>query len=65
MYDFGYQNDRLDAILAPEIPERRYGADRRKTPAPGFTYISTVGWICRRELLRRKDDPGFFPNREL
>ncbi len=29
--------------------------DRRKELSEGFTYISTVGWICRRERFRRKD----------
>ncbi len=29
--------------------------DRRKEPFDGFTYISTVGWICRREKIRRKN----------
>ncbi len=28
--------------------------DRRKEPCEGFTYISTVGWICRRERFRRQ-----------
>ena len=29
--------------------------DRREKPCEGYTYISTVGWICRRERFRRKD----------
>jgi len=29
--------------------------DRREEPCEGYTYISTVGWICRRERFRRKD----------
>lgn len=32
--------------------------ERRKLPSEGFTYISTVGWICRRERKRRKGDKG-------
>lgn len=32
------------------------GDDRRKVPSKGFTNISVVGWICRRERCRRKDD---------
>ena len=32
-------------------------SDRRKEPGEGYTYISTVGWICRREQCRRRDDP--------
>jgi hypothetical protein len=33
------------------------GIERRKDPAPGYTFISSVGWICRRERFRRKQDP--------
>ena len=36
--------------------ENRWEEDRRREPGEGFTYISTVGWIDRRERLRRKDD---------
>ena len=28
--------------------------DRRKELCEGYCYISTVGWICRRERFRRK-----------
>jgi hypothetical protein len=35
--------------------ERRSG-DRRRQPSEGFTRISMVGWICRRERTRRKSD---------
>ena len=31
--------------------------NRRKNHSKGFTYISTVGWICRRENCRRESDP--------
>lgn len=37
--------------------ENRMEDDRRSEPSAGFTYISSVGWIDRREQLRRKDDP--------
>jgi hypothetical protein len=37
--------------------ENRQEHDRRAEPSNGFTYISSVGWIDRRERLRRKDDP--------
>ncbi len=40
--------------------ENRWEEDRRIEPGEGFTYISTVGWIDRRERLRRKDDPYNF-----
>lgn len=31
--------------------------DRRKKASSGFAYVSMVGWICRREKSRRKDEP--------
>jgi hypothetical protein len=37
--------------------ENRMEDDRRSEPNEGFTYVSSVGWIDRREKLRRKDDP--------
>jgi hypothetical protein len=40
--------------------ENRWKEDRRTEAGEGFTYISTVGWIDRRERLRRKDDPMNF-----
>lgn len=43
----------------PEFENQRE-EDRRHDPNDGFTYISTVGWIDRRERLRRKDDPFNF-----
>lgn len=61
MYDLGYQANQVDeTIPAVLIIERRNGTERRKKPARGFTYISTIGWICRREQIRRKHDPERF-----
>jgi hypothetical protein len=45
----------LDLLQSIDLNDRRE-EDRRKEPGEGFTYVSTVGWICRREKLRRKDD---------
>jgi hypothetical protein len=39
-----------------ELIDRRSN-DRRKEHCEGYTYISTVGWICRRERKRRKLKP--------
>lgn len=64
MYDFGYSRDRMDETISPNIFERRSGTERRKAHARGFKYISTVGWICRREQIRRKDDLKDFFDRE-
>ncbi|MDJ0855130.1 MAG: hypothetical protein QNI89_06220 [Desulfobacterales bacterium] len=38
------------------IERRSCNGDRRKTTAEGYACISVVGWICRREQARRKDD---------
>jgi hypothetical protein len=48
--------------ISTRISEKRSGQERRKEPSCGFTCISTVGWICRREQFRRKDDPDCFGN---
>lgn len=56
MYDIGYAEDKVDETIPPDAFERRDGTERRKEPACGFTYVSTVGWICRREQFRREDD---------
>lgn len=37
--------------------EDKRDKDRREASCEGYTYISTVGWICRREIIRRKDLP--------
>lgn len=50
----------IDDHLNPELGihlENRQEVDRRNEPSKGFTYISTVGWIDRRERRRRRDDP--------
>jgi hypothetical protein len=65
MYDPEYRaNQVVEAIPADLIIDKRTATDRRKKPARGFMYISTVGWICRREQIRREDDPEFFTNHE-
>lgn len=53
-------NDIMDDQFNPEQGihlENRHEQDRRSEFSKGFTYITTVGWIDRRERLRRKDDP--------
>lgn len=50
----------IDDHLNPELSihlENRQEGDRRSESSKGFTYISTVGWIDRRERRRRRDDP--------
>jgi hypothetical protein len=53
-------NDTIDDQHNPGMGihlENRQEQDRRNEPGKGFTYITTVGWIDRREKTRRKDDP--------
>jgi hypothetical protein len=47
-----------DPEIATSSPsdDRRKGEERRKLDARGFTRISIVGWICRREQFRRALD---------
>jgi hypothetical protein len=40
--------------------QHRREEQRRREESAGFAYISTVGWICRREKSRRKDDEFMF-----
>lgn len=37
-----------------DLSDRRF-EDRRREPCEGYTYVTTVGWICRREQSRRKN----------
>ena len=51
-YDRGHQSH-----LFPSMdPSDRRLNDRRKHNSEGYTYISMVGWICRRERRRRSCD---------
>jgi hypothetical protein len=45
--------------------ENRKKQDRRRESYKGDTFISAVGWIDRRERLRRKDDPYYFRGTRL
>jgi hypothetical protein len=56
MYESAGRKKWSNKDLPPETVKRRNGTERRQEPSSGFTYISTVGWICRREQFRRKDD---------
>jgi hypothetical protein len=37
-------------------PQKRRNEDRRKVNSDGYTYIPMVGWYCRREQTRRKNE---------
>ena len=60
MFDSEPHNEREDESAASEADERRNGPDRRTKSACGYTCISIVGWICRREQSRRKNDSDPF-----
>jgi hypothetical protein len=50
---------KLDFSQELDLYDRRE-QDRRRESSEGYAYVSTVGWICRREKIRRKDDPFDF-----
>jgi hypothetical protein len=61
------ENKKKNSINDPQLNiehgiylENRHEQDRRSELSEGFAFISTVGWIDRRERLRRKDDPFNF-----
>lgn len=55
----GRKKDRFFVDMADDHPlNKRSGLERRQNSREGFTYISTVGWICRREQFRRKAEEG-------
>ena len=58
MYHYEDQKEQMKGAIYEDLFERRNNGERRKVPACGFAYISTVGWICRREQIRRKGDPN-------
>jgi hypothetical protein len=44
----------FDQNLGQNLDHRE--GERRVCGRKGFTYITMVGWMCRREQIRRKDD---------
>lgn len=48
------KEDEKEEILK-DICENRGRGDRRRRHSNGYTRLSIVGWICRREKSRRKD----------
>lgn len=60
MADYNPIKDAKVDFSQPLAPNDRREDDRRKETSEGFAYVSTVGWICRREKIRRKDDPFDF-----
>lgn len=42
--------------IGAEKNDGRKGDERRRRKSLGHMYISTVGWICRREKDRRNKD---------
>lgn len=50
------KNSGIDEESNSENSSDRRGLERRCRKSLGHMYISTVGWICRREKSRRKDE---------
>ena len=49
------KNHRLNASKTKKIIDQRQ-SKRRQRKCEGYTYIEMVGWIDRREILRRDED---------
>ena len=49
-------NNRAPASENQKLRDQRKRIDRRVSKNPGFYYMHTTGWICRREKQRRKSD---------
>ena len=56
MLDKKYLDDPMDTLESPLHCECRNGGERRRKASPGYACITIVGWICRREQVRRKND---------
>ena len=54
--EYNHTENAQRAVAQDNNADHRWEEDRRRIPSQGFTYISSVGWIDRRERLRRKDD---------
>jgi hypothetical protein len=51
--------------LLQGVCEKRKEEERRRQPSNGYARISIVGWICRRERLRRMRDSGRSSDNEI
>jgi hypothetical protein len=49
------KNRRLNASKRAKVIDKRQ-SKRRQRECKGYTYIEMVGWIDRREILRRDED---------
>jgi hypothetical protein len=56
MQDKDYNKQHHPNLFPSMDPLDRRHKDRRKQTGEGYTYISMVGWICRREHRRRNCD---------
>ena len=58
MYKFKQSEIKPDKenFFSRELHEKRCREERRRLPSQGYARISIVGWICRRERLRRTND---------
>lgn len=52
----GLSSGSNDGDAYPESYSDHRTEERRKCDSKGYTYISMVGWVCRREQFRRKSD---------
>ncbi len=58
MKDHKHGEEEMEKSFSQQIREKRRTEERRRQTSNGFARISIVGWICRREKLRRRGDFG-------
>jgi hypothetical protein len=51
-----FSSESEDSPKKPPVEMDKRSGERRQEDRGGYVYISTVGWICRRERSRRKSD---------
>ncbi len=58
MSDRMHGGKKIEKSFSQQICEKRTSEERRRQPSNGFARISIVGWICRREHMRRRGKAG-------
>ena len=54
------RQDKKDNACDKPIQDKRRQDHRRTNESEGYAYIEMVGWMDRRERVRRNNDPSCF-----
>jgi hypothetical protein len=52
----GHQNKNRSKTYPMQDNSNRRQCERRQQESEGYTYITMVGWLDRREKIRRRDE---------